>query len=92
MSGYVHLREEEVETIAGFLKMPLRDFTDRYTRLTDTRTGLSLIEHDDHTCIFLEDDNTCLINDVKPLQCRNFPMKWNFKDWKKICGGDSATE
>lgn len=29
----------------------------------------------------------CIINDVKPQQCIDFPFKWNFPGWRKLCKG-----
>ena len=59
-------------------------FIERYTRLRVDRRGLSIIDREDHSCIFLE-KNSCVINDVKPQQCRDFPNKWNFPGWRQVC-------
>ena len=97
--GYVRITEEEADAIANFLNVDTRSFVDRYTVLTRDRQGLSLREHEDGACIFLTADNRCQINPVKPQQCRDFPNKWNFPGFEKICqakivlkpfsGGDS---
>lgn len=76
--------EEEVETIAAFLGMETDAFIQKYTRLRTNRQGLSLIEKPDDSCVFLE-GNACVINDVKPQQCRDFPNKWNFPGWRQVC-------
>jgi Fe-S-cluster containining protein len=60
------------------------DFIFRYTRLRTNRTGLSLVEKDNHECIMLEDGG-CRIHPVKPSQCAGFPNKWNFPGWRDIC-------
>lgn len=87
-AGYVRLKDNEIVQIAEFLDMELRDFTNKYTILTDDRQNLSLIEKDDGSCIFLnQDPPECEINQVKPLQCRNFPLIWNFEGWEKLCQG-----
>ena len=87
-SGYVRLREKEVDAIAEFLDMDVSDFIEQYTRLTDDRRGLSLTEKDDGSCIFFnEEESSCDINDVKPVQCRNFPYLWNFEGWENECEG-----
>ncbi len=52
-SGYVHLSEKEIDACAAFLELDLNEFTENYTCLTKHRNGLSLIEHDNGTCIFL---------------------------------------
>lgn len=80
-SGYVHVTEKDIKRIVSFLAMDELDFIDRYTCLTGNRQGLSLIEHDDGSCIFFEDSsNSCQIYDVRPQQCREFPLRWHLKD------------
>jgi len=88
-SGYVRLTQAEIDAIAGFLKMTPELFAERYTRLTADRTGLSLIENVDGSCVFLEESRppACRIEAVKPRQCRDFPEKWNFPGWEKECAG-----
>jgi len=90
LPGYVILEEGEPEKIAAFLDLEIYDFTERYTVLTVARRQLTLIEQDNGRCIFLEDDNSCRIQDVKPLQCQGFPHKWRSKDLEKGCEGFRA--
>ena len=86
--GYVRLSDDEVDDIAAFLGMEVDFFISRYTRLTDDRRSLSLTENDDGSCVFYRKfPSRCLINEVKPAQCRNFPLKWNFKGWRDRCAG-----
>ncbi len=86
--GYVRLRDGETGPIAAFLNMPELDFTDRYTMLTADRRGLTLIENELGHCIFFaEEPPRCLIEPVKPQQCRDFPLKWNFPGWQDECRG-----
>lgn len=82
--GDVKVSEEEIGKIASFLNMGEEPFVERYTRLRADRRGLSLTEHTDGSCIFLE-GNDCVINAVKPQQCRDFPNKWNFPGWRQVC-------
>ena len=82
--GDVRVSEAEVENIAAFLGVEVSAFVERFTRLRADRGGLSLTERPDHSCIFLE-DRDCLINEVKPQQCRDFPNKWNFPGWRQVC-------
>ncbi len=87
--GYVRLKEDEIEKIAVFLNMSELDFTDRYTELTADRRNLTLIENEVGHCIFFEDNPpACRIEPVKPQQCRDFPLKWNFPGWEKECAGE----
>ncbi len=77
--GYVHLTDSDMKRISSFLLLDERDFTDKYTCLTDNRCGLSLTENSDGTCVFLTDDK-CTIYPVRPKQCRDFPYSWTVKD------------
>jgi Fe-S-cluster containining protein len=93
--GYVRLTQDEIEAISAFLEMDIADFTEKYTRLTDDRRGLSLIEHDDGSCIFLsKETGQCLINAIKPKQCKDFPLNWSFEGWDSICkwGRDASSK
>ncbi len=106
-SGYVRINPAETELIASFLSMNVTEFIEKYTRLTSDRQGLSLIEKSDGSCIFYNhlpqdsdvnicdtgscDLNSCEINEVKPIQCRNFPLIWNFEGWEKECKGAASS-
>ncbi len=82
--GDVRVEDDEVTAIAKFLEMDEDAFIQKFTRLRMNRNGLSLIERENHECIMLEDDR-CKIQSVKPFQCKGFPNRWNFPDWKKVC-------
>jgi len=82
--GDVCLEEDEIAPIARFVGLPEEAFIKQYTRLRTDRQGLSLTEKPNDECIFL-DDNICLIQPVKPRQCREFPNKWNFPGWQNEC-------
>lgn len=82
--GDVRVEDDEIEAIAAFVGMETQAFIDQYTRLRTNRSGLSLIEKENHECIMLE-GNACRINPVKPEQCRGFPNKWNFPGWQQVC-------
>jgi len=85
LPGYVRLREGELEAIAEYMRISVESFTNIYTRLTADRRGLSLIENSKGHCIFLSDASRCCIHDVKPQQCRDFPMKWRFPESENVC-------
>lgn len=87
MPGYVHVSEAEVTAIAEHLGLDAESFTSRYTRLTSSRSGLSLTEGSGGACVFLEEGATCAIDAVKPRQCREFPALWRFRDYEMICRG-----
>lgn len=84
--GDVKLTDEEVVAIADFLNLSLDAFVENYTRLRVNRQGLSLTEKpDSDDCICLTEEGLCLINPVKPQQCRDFPHRWNFPGWQNLC-------
>ena len=82
--GDVCVSNAEVRELAAFVGMDEDKFLEKYVRLRTDRKGLSLIEKDNHECIFL-DGNSCVINEVKPNQCRGFPNQWNFLGWRDHC-------
>lgn len=86
-SGYVILAEGEAEEIAAFLNLDIYQFTEQYTELLIGRQQLTLTEQANGRCIFLEDNNLCRIQAVKPLQCTSFPYKWRNADVEKHCAG-----
>jgi Fe-S-cluster containining protein len=89
-SGYVRLREGEVEAIAEFLGVGVDDFIQTQTRVTDDRQHLSLLENADGVCVFLTPDSRCRINDVKPEQCRGYPWRWRDEMLDPLCAGRRA--
>ncbi|CCK78744.1 conserved uncharacterized protein, UPF0153 [Desulfobacula toluolica Tol2] len=82
--GYVKLKKNETDIIAAFLNMDVYQFIATFTILTKDRHNLSLIEKENGECVFLTLKG-CRINDVKPEQCRDFPLKWKFTAFEKIC-------
>lgn len=82
--GYVRLEKNEPDIIAAFLDMDVHQFIDTCTILTRDRQTLSLIDKKNGECLFLTPEG-CRINAVKPAQCRDFPNKWTFRDFKEIC-------
>jgi len=86
--GVVYVREKEMPAIAAHLGISVQELIDRYTRLSDDRTGLVYKDNADGSCIFLTEDNLCRIHAVKPEQCRTFPYDWNVpEDMRKLCHG-----
>ncbi len=83
--GYVHLTDDDIDQLARHLGIEVEEFTTRYTRLSKNRAGLALNEERDHACIFLSSDNQCMMQAVKPRQCREFPQGWTFKGFHEEC-------
>lgn len=89
--GYVRVTAGETEQAAAFLHLDIYDFTREYTLLLPDRTGLSLVEKPDGSCVFYDAGNrACRIEKVKPKQCRDFPFRWNFPGWDELCAGGRA--
>lgn len=84
--GDVCLTEADVSAIAAYLNMEEAEFINTYCRLSRNRQGLSLIDAEDGACIMLRPDS-CAIQEVKPRQCRDFPLRWNFPGWQERCPG-----
>jgi hypothetical protein len=81
--GEVRLTENEVASIAAFMKLTEKDFIESHTHLRKDRQGLALKAREDHSCIFLE-GNSCLVQPVKPRQCKDFPNRWVNLLWGKV--------
>ena len=82
--GQVRLTNLEITRLAEFKNLSELDFIQQFTRLTDDRRGLALMDKPNGECIFL-DGNDCAVQSVKPQQCRDFPNLWNFPGFEKVC-------
>ena len=94
-SGYVRIDSSEIDAIAAFLGFSSEEFIAKYTRLTADRSGLSLLENPDGSCPYLVDSPegpACRLQAVKPRQCCDFPLKWNFPGWEKECAGGKVMQ
>jgi Fe-S-cluster containining protein len=80
----VRLEAHEITQLANFLNLTEFDFIQCYTRLRQDRRGLALQEKSNGECIFLEGSD-CAVQPVKPQQCRDFPNRWNFPGFEKVC-------
>lgn len=78
------LSDNEIARLAAFLDLSEFDFIQRYTRLRSDRRGLALQDKENGECIFLQ-GRDCVVQPVKPQQCRDFPNAWNFPGFQKIC-------
>ena len=93
--GCVKVQDHEADKIAEFLGLSVEKFINDYTRLSPDRMHLSLLEKEDGSCQWLTEADglpACAIDPVKPAQCRDFPMKWNFPGWENKCGGTFVKE
>ncbi len=76
--------------MAKFLNITESDFINEYTKLRPDRQGLSLKDRYDGACILLKDDS-CIVQQAKPQQCRDFPNLWNFPNFQNVCQSKSIT-
>mgnify|MGYP001593771831 CR=1 FL=1 len=83
--GFVYLQKEEPEKIAVRLGLSEFDFINQFCELEDRRK-LVLKKNTDESCIFLAAEG-CKIHSVKPMQCREFPVKWRTPASFKYCEG-----
>ncbi|MCB9800489.1 MAG: YkgJ family cysteine cluster protein [Candidatus Omnitrophica bacterium] len=83
--GFVYLKSGEAERIAQFLGLDVYDFTDRYCEVIE-RQKLVLKKYADESCVFLKSDG-CLIHETKPVQCRDFPIRWRTLKSLDYCQG-----
>ena len=94
-SGYIWVKYQEIEAIANFLELDIKDFAIIYLKKIKHR--YSLIERyrkekEDYACIFFDETmSRCSIYSVRPSQCRTFPFWEQFKGdkdaVKKECPG-----
>jgi len=75
--------------------MAAEEFYEKYTRIAPDRSCLSLTEEPSGECVFLERGAegrwSCRIDAVKPRQCRDFPLRWNFPGWEKLCSSAAGS-
>ena len=82
--GQVRLTDAEISALARFKKLSESDFIQQFTRLQPNRQGLALVDKANGECVFFE-AGQCAVQAVKPQQCVDFPNKWNFPGFEKIC-------
>lgn len=89
--GPVRVNEEEIKAIASFLQIPLEEFIQKDTVLAPDRKSLSLKEAPDGACVYYDKaQHLCMLQSVKPAQCKAFPFTWNFPGWDDVCEGGKA--
>ncbi len=86
--GFVYLSENDIDSIAKFLKMSKGSFARKYTRSVHVfeEPRMSLTEKPPYDCVFW--DGLCTIYPVRPYQCRSYPFwKRNLvseREWEKV--------
>jgi Fe-S-cluster containining protein len=81
----VRVSDAEISRIAAYLGMEEAGFIANETELAPDRKGLVLKSRDDGACVYLDENNLCRLNPVKPDKCRSFPFEWTNPDSSVIC-------
>lgn len=61
--------EKDIDRISKHLRMKARDFEDKFLRVDEDEDKVLK----NLPCTFLADDNACMIYDVRPKACREYP-------------------
>lgn len=82
---YIRITPEEARAISKALNKPIEEFAHPIFAGT-----VYELEHREGKCIFLN-DNRCLIHNIKPFQCKTYPIIYNelallFDEFKGILG------
>ena len=80
----MRLTDGEIARLAACKGISEFDFIQQFTRLTADRQGLALLDKANGECVFLA-GNECSVQAAKPQQCRDFPNRWNFPGFEKVC-------
>jgi Fe-S-cluster containining protein len=93
-SGYIWVKQAEMESMADFLELDFADFAKIYIRKVGHRYSLREKRRmeNDYACIFFDEKRECCaIYPVRPVQCRTFPFweqfRKNEKEVRKECPG-----
>ena len=81
----MRVSDSEIARIASYLGMDEADFIANETEISPDRKGLVLKSHPDGACVYLDENNLCRINPVKPDKCRTFPFEWTNPDSHLVC-------
>ena len=90
--GFVHVTGREIDRLAEYMKIDPEDFLEKYVEVTPDGDRLTLIMKKDDSCIFLQENNVCQVNEVKPDQCSGFPNTWFFDGWQEKCEAELVDE
>ena len=84
-AGFVKITDAETARIAAHLELDENTFIQTLTRLAPARGSLALLDQPNGACYFLDDNNLCRLQAVKPAQCVGYPVAWNLPGWEKTC-------
>ena len=84
-SGYIWINIKEIESLARYLNISVKEVFDKYINKIGYRFSLKevYISHNNYRCIFFDfEKKRCKIYEVRPSQCKTYPF-WNrFKKYK----------
>ena len=83
--GIVRVSDAEILRIAAYLGTEEAEFIANETELAPDRKGLVLKSRADGACVYLDENNLCRLNPVKPDKCRSFPFEWTNPDSNAVC-------
>lgn len=91
----VHYTDAELQKLAGVLNLTTDQFEKQYTHLVEGERSLnSKPRGPGSSCVFLSEDNGCLVYEARPTQCRTWPFwKDNLtsqKAWQAAKADDSG--
>ena len=81
----MRVSDVEISRIAAYLGMDEAEFIANETELAPDRKGLVLKSRADGACVYLDENNLCRLNPVKPDKCRSFPFEWTNPDSNAVC-------
>lgn len=83
-SGYIWLTHRDVLVISSYLKLHAVDFVQKYLDRIDNRFSLKerRTENDFECVFFSASQKQCVIYEVRPSQCRQFPFWEHFRKHK----------
>jgi uncharacterized protein len=93
--GYVWVDEKEMEAMASFLNISLKDFMLKYVRRIGQRFSL-LESRKTYDCVFLK-NKKCQVYGARPTQCQTYPWwpqnlssQTSWEETAKTCEGISS--
>ncbi len=86
-SGFVWVTDEDLTAIAEYLGRPIGEIRLLHTRFAQGK--ISLREHPNGDCIYLDRNRRCMIYPIRPIQCRTWPF-WEQttrtpETWQQTC-------
>jgi len=82
--GYVYVTDNDIESIAAYLNLEKSYLLNTYCDIIRPRFALKSMKNG--SCIFLN-ERGCIIYDVRPAQCQQFPHTWKTRDAEEYCKG-----